>query len=68
MHPSLQAIAQKALYKSELSDGIRYPEYFDESLPESDPDASGDGDHSPTLPLITLALFATAVHVKLLFC
>lgn len=60
-HPAIKAVALKACFDGVLSDGIRYPEYFDDTRPTCYDDADEDAlNHTPTFALVTLALLITA--------
>lgn len=61
MHTCIKIVAKRACFDSVVSDGIQYPEFFDDTRPFAYDECDEDIEHTPTFSLVTLALIITAV-------
>jgi hypothetical protein len=60
-HASIKTLIQTALFAGLLSNGMQYPEFFDDTLPHGEQD-DAQPPHQPTLSLVTFNVAITAVR------
>jgi hypothetical protein len=62
-HHSIGLLINRVVFANMLSPGMQYPEFFDDTFPDTDDDMQPQ--HKPTLCLVIIAIAVTAVRLLL---